>query len=125
MKQLLDSDIFIDFLRGYTPAQAWFASLDWEETAFSAITEGELLSGQDCNDAEARQKTLTLLQAATKVILTNEIAKKAGDLRREYHIPMIDAFVAASALTYKLLLITRNVKHYQNVKGLEVQKPYE
>lgn len=124
MKQVLDSDIFIDFLRSYPPSREWFTALDWENTYFSAITEGELLSGKECNEEEAKKRTLELLQAATKIIVTNEIAQKAGEVRRKYDVPMMDAFIAATALVQGATLFTRNMKHYERIKELMVKKPY-
>jgi predicted nucleic acid-binding protein len=124
MKLVLDTDIFIDFLREYTPAKTWFAQLEWEHVLFSAITEAELLSGSDCINTEAQRKTLLLLQPGIKIPVTNEIAKETGKLRRVYNIPIMDAFIAATALLYKAKVITRNFKHFKRVKGLLVEKPY-
>ncbi|MBI1970854.1 type II toxin-antitoxin system VapC family toxin [Candidatus Woesearchaeota archaeon] len=124
MSFVVDSDLFIDFLRSYPPSKDWFDKLDWEQAYFSAISEGELLSGQECTDDNARRKTLELLQAATKVLVTNEIAQKAGEVRRNYGIPIMDAFIAATALDLGCILLTRNIKHYQHIPGLTVKKPY-
>jgi len=124
MSFVLDSDLFIDFLRSYHPSKEWFDKLDWEQVYFSAISEGELLSGQECINDDARRKTLELLQAATKVLVTNEIAQKAGEVRRNYGIPMMDAFIAATAIVQNGILLTRNLKHYQHIHGLTVKKPY-
>lgn len=124
MKLVLDSDLFIDFLRSYPPSREWFTALDWENAYFSAITEGELLSGKECNGEEAKKKTLELLQAATKILVTNEIAQKAGEVRRTYDVPMMDAFIAATALVQDGILLTRNVKHFEKIKELKVKNPY-
>lgn len=124
MKFLLDSDIFIDFLRSYPPSKEWFFAIEWENSYFSAITEGELLSGKECSEEQAKKKTLELLQAATKILVTNEIAQKAGELRRTYAVPMMDAFIAATALVQGAVLLTRNMKHYERIKELTVKKPY-
>ena len=124
MKTVIDSDIFIDFLRLYEPAKLWFQDLDAENTLFSAVTEAELLSGNDCNNEIAMNQTLKLLGAYIKAVVTNDVAKKAGELRRVYNVPLIDAFIAATAILNEATLITRNIKDYAKIKGIKLKKPY-
>jgi len=46
---LIDTNIFVDHLRGYTPAVKFFESLKGKENIlFSAITEAELIAGEEC-----------------------------------------------------------------------------
>ena len=54
-KILLDTNIFIDHLRGYAPAVAFFSSLSDKEISFSAITESELLAGSINQSPEKRE----------------------------------------------------------------------
>ena len=124
MKHVIDTDIFIDFLRGYGPSKKWFAALDWESVLFSAVTEAELLSGADCNHPVTFKKTLAILQLALKIPVTNEVARKAGEIRRIYHLSLMDSFIAATALLNNAQLFTRNSKHFENVEGLDFRKPY-
>ncbi len=125
MKLVIDTDIFIDFLRGYTPSQEWFKKLVWEQVLFSAVSEAELLSGRDCMMPENEKKTLTLLQGGLKIPVTNEVARKAGEIRRMYDIPLMDSFIAATAILHEATVITRNVKHFGKVKEAKIKKPYE
>lgn len=124
MRLVIDTDIFIDYLRGYPPSKVWFKNLDWGNVLFSAITEAELLSGKDCFDDGIRKNTITLLQAGKKMLVTNEIAQKTGELRRTYTLPIMDAFIASTAVIHNAKVITRNVKDYSRIKGLEVEVPY-
>lgn len=125
MRLVIDTDIFIDYLRGYPPSKEWFSSLAWENVLFSAVTEAEILSGKDCIDEEIRKKTLSLLQAGRKIEVTNEIAQKAGELRRMHSLPLLDAFIASTAALHNAKIVTRNVKDYSNAKGLTVNVPYK
>ena len=124
MKTVIDSDIFIDYLRSYPLSKRFFEELEPGKVLFSAVTEAELLSGKDCNDETSMNETLRLLNAYTKIEVTNEIAKKAGELRRVFGIQMQDALIAATAMLNNAKLATRNVRDFQRIKGLMIQKPY-
>jgi len=47
------------------------------------------------------------------------------DLRRKYKIKLPDAVIAATALYYDLILVTRNEKDFEGIKGLEIYNPFE
>jgi len=55
--------------------------------------------------------------------LSFDVAQKAGDIRRKYKITLPDAIVAATALQTESTLLTRNLKHFQKIKEIEVQSP--
>ncbi len=121
-KALIDTDIFIDHLRGHKPATVLFQSL--HNASFSAITETELLAGQENSRRERRALLLDFLQRWQKIDVDNAIAKRAGDLCREHRMAVPDALIAATALRIGGTLVTRNVKHFKNIPGLQVHKPY-
>ena len=122
---LIDTNIFVDYLRGYAPAQRFFDLLDPDdEVVFSAITETEILAGSANNDDKIREKTMLLLKQWTKLSLNNPAAMFAGDLRREYGLAIPDAIIAAMSRAYNAELITRNVKDFQHVPDLRVRAPY-
>jgi tRNA(fMet)-specific endonuclease VapC len=52
----------------------------------------------------------------------NRYAEVASDLaRRGTPIGEFDTLIAAHALTFDLILVTNNVKHFRRVRGLEVE----
>src|SRR3989338_10637775 len=116
-KILLDTNIFIDHLRGYSPALAFFSSLSDKEISFSAITESELLAGSINQSPEKRELLLQFLEQWRKVSVDNPLAAVAGDLSRVYKMDIPDAIIAASALQENSTLITKNLKDFQKVKG--------
>ncbi|MDD9953091.1 MAG: type II toxin-antitoxin system VapC family toxin [Candidatus Woesearchaeota archaeon] len=122
-KTFIDTDIAIDFFRGYPKAFDFFKRKEGT-ILFSAITETELLAGTHNNDPEKRASTLKLLRTWRKVALGNPAARIAGDLCREQGMDIPDATIAASALGCGAKLYTRNVKHFKNVPGLNVVAPY-
>src|SRR3989344_1796805 len=97
---LIDSDIFIDVLRGFGPARDYIKKIakSGQLVFFCAITETELLAGSECNDAAKKDIALHLLSPFKKIIIENRIAQMAGDLRRAYlHLQVPDAVIAACA----------------------------
>jgi len=123
-KIILDTNIFIDHLRGYAPAIAFFSSLSDKEVSFSAITESELLAGSINQSSEKREILLQFLEQWRKISVDNPLAAVAGDLSRIYKMDIPDALIAASAIQENSTLITKNLKDFQKVKGLKVIFPY-
>ena len=121
--KLVDTDVFIDLLRGLDQAKIFFTK-NQEELIFSSITEGELLSGSKCKDPKEKERVLHLMSQFDKVLVDNPLIQIAGGIRRDYALELPDAIVAASAMVTNSTLLTRNTKHYKKVKGLLVQKPY-
>jgi predicted nucleic acid-binding protein len=52
--------------------------------------------------------------------LTDQIASKTITLRRQYRVKLPDAIIAASAIVNDTVLITRNLKDFAGVAGLNV-----
>lgn len=121
---LIDTNIFIDHLRNYTPAVQYIEKIEIKNVLFSAITEAELLAGSENNDATKREKLLFLLLQWTKIPITNPIALLAGDLSRKYDMDIPDALIAASAIKNNAALITRNLKDFRKVPDLKLELPY-
>jgi len=64
-----------------------------------------------------KEKTDRFIESLYYFEVTREIAKLAGQLRRKYTkkgktLSTTDVIVAATAITYGLTLITKNIKHY-------------
>lgn len=123
---VLDTDIFIDFLRGFEKSKKFFEELNKESSVFyfSAITETELISGKECDKIERKAEILNILANFNKVLVSNEIAVKAGDFSRVHSIETADAVIAATAFIMKADLITRDVEDYKNVKEITLKVPY-
>ncbi len=125
MTVVIDSDVFIDLLRGVKAAKGFILELKHKEdaTCFSAITEAELIAGKSCSKSEHREEVLELLSFHRKIVVDNKIALLAGDLRRECGISLTDSIIASTALNENAELVTRNAKDYEKVQGLKIRKP--
>ncbi len=124
---LLDSDVMIDLLREYQPAERWFDSLDVNETmALSGFVVMELIQG--CKNKTQQNKLQRKLTAYETVWLESDDCDKALDIFAQYHLShnagLIDVLVGMTAVSLNLPLHTFNEKHYQFIPGLQTIKPY-
>ncbi|MBS1751893.1 MAG: hypothetical protein JST63_18485 [Bacteroidetes bacterium] len=46
-------------------------------------------------------------------------------MRKTYNIKLPDAIIAATALSYELILITRNTIDFKNINNLKLINPWE
>jgi predicted nucleic acid-binding protein len=117
---LVDTDVMIDFLRGYDKAITFMDQFS-SQIVLSPIVIAELYAGIKGNDE------LVILEhfiSLFRVIpLSAEIAKMGGlykrDFGKSHGVGLADAILAATADAEKAVLKTLNVKHYPMIKGLE------
>lgn len=108
---LVDTDIFIDHLRGAVelkPAR--------HRLCYSVITRVELFAGATGTDLATR-----VLAPFREIPVDRPIAERAGRIRRESGLRMPDALIAATALERQLSLATRNKNHFEQIGGLRIR----
>ena len=119
---LVDTDVLIDFLRGYGPAVS-FVNDHSDRIVLSAVVVAELYAGARGAKDDPEQTVLENLLSLFRVVpINNEIARLGGLYRRDYGpshgISLPDALVAATAVLEGAELKTVNVKHYPMYEGI-------
>ncbi len=119
-----DSDVLIDFLRGRGEGARRVAiELETRSFATTAITAFEVRSGA----RTARQKKAIdiLLEAMTVLPFGPAEARIAAGLRHQIEregqpIGQADYMIAAACIAADGILLTRNRKHFERIKGLKL-----
>jgi predicted nucleic acid-binding protein len=123
-KYLIDTNSVIDFLGNKFPASGMdFIRMVVDEIPIvSVITKIEVLG---FNTTDANQTLLVnFMNDATILELTNNVVGICIKLRKNYRIKLPDAIIAATAIAYDLVLITRNISDFNKIKEVKTINPY-
>lgn len=110
---LVDTDIFIDHLRGFRKLTAGRDRLH-----YSVVTRCELLAGE-----VGSAIVVELLGPHRELDVNRKVAERAGRIRRETGIATPDALIAATAIEHRLRLLTRNLRDFEAVRQLRIRQP--
>jgi predicted nucleic acid-binding protein len=127
VKYLIDTDWVVDHLLGKPVAVQLLQTLEPDGIAISQVTFGEIYEGiyHGSNPTVAETVFLMFLANVDVLDLTAEIWKRyariRGDLRKSGQlIAEFDNLIASTALEHDLILVTRNLKHYQRIPNLKL-----
>jgi len=116
---LLDTDVLVDFLRGYSKAVA-FVNAQSSRIILSSIVVAELYAGVKGDAEQAALENFVYLFRIVPV--SADIAKAGGLYKRDYgkshSVGLADAILAATAEAENAVLKTLNTKHYPMLQGL-------
>lgn len=110
---LVDTDVLVDHLRGERRLSA-----DVRPLGVSVVSRCELFADRD--DLERLRR---FLWPMIEMPIDRPVAELAGMTRRETGIAVPDALIAATALTHRIPLMTRNRRHFDRVAELRVVGP--
>ena len=118
----IDSNIVIAYLAGDAVVIAQLSK--WKEEGFPLFlptaVEAEVLSFSKWSDAERQTTELFLEENFLTIPFDRTIARIAASIRRDARIKLPDAIVAATAVFTSSPLITRNVRDFRMVTGLQL-----
>lgn len=121
---LVDTDIWIDYLRGQ-PQATEFIECHVAGLSISTVSVAELYQG--VRDGKEMSKLAKTLSATTILPLTEEIARKAGLYRRDYRSTLgcglADCMIAATSRHHGIVMATLNARHFKMLE--HVITPYE
>jgi predicted nucleic acid-binding protein len=108
---LIDTDVFIDHLRGAAELRPGRNRLH-----YSVITRAELFAGNTATGSASQ-----LLAPFRELSVDRAVAERAGRVAREFGLRLPDAIIAATALEKGMQLSTRNTKDFESVRGLRLR----
>jgi predicted nucleic acid-binding protein len=116
---LVDSDVFIDYLKGFDLA-CDLIETHIHRVCLSVITIAEIRAG--IKGKEEEQALDQFLSAIFIYDVTRTIAEMGGDwvrqFSRSHSVEVPDALIAATVAAHNLELKTLNTKHYPMFKDL-------
>ena len=127
MRYLLDTDILVYWLKGDESIETQAISAGLDTLAISMIGKAELYYG--AYNSNYQQKNLAALATLFNTLKTapfgDASAKKFGELKASLKqsgnlILDADLMIAATALTFNLVVVTNNVKHFNRISDLTV-----
>lgn len=124
---LLDTDILIDYLRGFSTSQDFLDSAyQYGHYSISVITAIELIRG--VRDKKSQKVAEDLISKFQIVEITTKISTRAFELIKAYHLnqslALADSFIASTVLEHHAKLLTRNLRDFDFIPKLNVQSPY-
>lgn len=127
MKYLVDTDWVIDYLKGRIAVVDELTRLSEDGLAISLITYGEIYEGiYFSRDPRASEKGFLKFLRGVKVLPLNKFilkrfARLRGELRRTGNlIGDPDLLIAATALQYNLMLLSRNQSDFERIPQLQL-----
>jgi len=137
MKYLLDTNIISEMQKSSCNPKVkdFIDSLPLEDVYISAISMGELCYGMEKLPAGKKKHELAiwLYSQVTEwfkgriIDLDTEVLLGWGKLRAQAvrTKPVLDSLIAAAAITHHMILVTRNVKDFEDIEGISLINPWE
>ena len=122
MRYLIDTNIIIDHFRGYEISTSFFEEIENSriKASISVIAEYELLACSKLTPQQEKQ-IISFVKVFATLNITSNIVKIAARFRRIYNTDVVDSLIAATAYKSNSILITRNTKHFINIKEIRIK----
>lgn len=121
---LIDTNTIIDYLGQKLPPSGmeFMNPVIDNIPVVSVISKIEVL-GFNTSDKYS-QILSNFMNDATVLDLTGSVVDVCIELRKKNKTKLPDAIIAATAVVYDLVLITRNITDFKNIQGLKVINPH-
>lgn len=117
---LIDSNIFIYFLKQNDGIVEFLEDLDEDRFAVSIVSRFEILAGAE-KESYSLKEIEDYLNDCDNIVLDSRVVTEALSMRRKLKkkLKFTDLVIAATARLHKKILITAD-KDFKNVPGLKV-----
>lgn len=125
-KILLDTSVLVDFLRRKDKEESVLVKIlrSGDILVISLVTHTELYAGKSVWQKKEAKRELEKLLSGLEIIIPNlSVSKLAGKIRARYQVNLLDALIAAEAITSRLPLATLNLKDFKKIKGVKIFHP--
>lgn len=123
---LVDTDVFIWFIRGSKKAAALLDEIG--DISISSVTYIELIQGVH-NKKEIRKINKALEKCNTEIIhididVSTQATRYVSEYFHGHSLQLADALIGATAIAHDMPLVTGNYKHFSVLKkeGLELKR---
>ncbi|CAN5478654.1 type II toxin-antitoxin system VapC family toxin [soil metagenome] len=121
---LMDTNAVIDYLGNRLSA----LGMDFISTVVDAVPNVSVVTKIEVlgfHAPDEHYETLTnFINDATVLDLTQNVVEASIEIRKKHKSKLPDAIIAATALVYDLVLISRNITDFKNIDGLKLIDPH-
>ena len=123
-KYLIDTNAVIDYLGKRLPD----SGMDFMNTIIDAIPNVSVITKIEVLGFKAPEEHYQLLDQfmndASVLDLSNNVVEASILIRKNHKTKLPDAIIAATALVYDLVVISRNISDFKNIQDIKVIDPY-
>jgi predicted nucleic acid-binding protein len=121
-RYLLDTNVVLDFMGNKVPANAqkMISTIIDTEINLSVINKIELLGFSN-----VEQDLIDFVDCANILPINDDIIDKTIEIRSLYKIKLPDAIISATALINDLILVSHNIKDFQNIRNIQLIDLYK
>jgi predicted nucleic acid-binding protein len=126
-KYIVDTNVLIDYLGDLLPnntANKIEIALQNNELFISVVNKIEVLSFNELTEDESIKIRL-FLSLFNQIKITDGVVEQTINIRKKFKVKLPDAIIAATALEYDLILLTRNIKDFNKIDGINIIDSYK
>ena len=127
MNYLLDTNICVHYIRGNAYLSSIIKRIGAKNLYISEMTLGELYYGAECSARPVENHMIidrfcSLVNVIPLSNVWREFAKQKAWLRSKgTMIEDADILIGCSAITYKMIMVTENTKHFERLQDMRIE----
>lgn len=117
----MDTNAVIEYLNNSLP-ESIATLFENDPPHISTITRIELLAWPNATESQT-SSLRAFIDASVVYAIDEPVIVKTIEIRKKFRVKLPDAMIAATALIYDRILITRNITDFNRIPGLQLQTP--